>query len=161
VLRSNLKGFGNKPGRLHQSLAESSYETWSDGPFGGTGDRADKTISYYQKGPIVTWMFDLAVRHATANKKSFDDVMRTLYRKYYQEKKRGFTEAELKQEIETVAGTKLPELFDYIYTTKEMDYNKYLGYAGLRVDPSKDFEISKVENPSAMQQQIYNSWTGR
>ncbi|TLV00482.1 M61 family metallopeptidase [Dyadobacter luticola] len=28
----------NKPGRLYQSLAQASAETWSDGPFGRTGD---------------------------------------------------------------------------------------------------------------------------
>jgi predicted metalloprotease with PDZ domain len=79
-------------------------------------------------------LLDLAIRQASSNKKSLDDVMRYLYTKYYQEKKRGFTEGEFQQACETAAGKSLAELFDYVYTTKEIDYNKYLAYAGLTAD---------------------------
>jgi len=124
----------NKPGRLFQTLAESSAETWSDGPFGRTGDDVNKTISYYQKGPIVGLLFDFAIRHETQNKKSLDDVMRKLYNDFYLGKKRGFTENELRETIEKVAGKPLEELFSYIYTTAEPDYKKYFSYAGLDID---------------------------
>ena len=134
ALRANILAYENKPGRHFQSLAQSSYETWSDGPFGRTGDEVNKTISYYQKGPVVGWLLDLAIRNATQNKKSLDDVMRTLYKKYYQDKNRGFTEAEFRLETENMAGKKLNEIFDYVYTTNELNYNKYLNYAGLQVD---------------------------
>ncbi|MBK9492670.1 MAG: hypothetical protein IPO07_30780 [Haliscomenobacter sp.] len=80
ALRKNIQGFEDKPGRLYQTLLQASYETWSDGPFGRTGDEVNKTISYYDKGPIVGWMFDLHIRYLTGNKKLLDDVMRTLYR---------------------------------------------------------------------------------
>ena len=61
-------------------------------------------------------------------------AMRFLYKEYYQKKKRGFTEAELKAAFELVAGTSLAEEFEYITTTKELDYPKYFMYAGLRID---------------------------
>jgi len=134
ALQADILGYENKPGKSFQTLAQASYETWSDGPFGRTGDEINKTISYYQKGAIVGWLFDLAIRHATDNKRSLDDLMRTLYNKYYKEKKRGFTETEFRKEAESIAGTSLSELFDYVYTTKEINYNKYLGYAGLQAD---------------------------
>ena len=134
ALRTNILAYENKPGRHFQSLAQSSYETWSDGPFGRTGDEVNKTISYYQKGPVVGWLLDLAIRNSTQNKKSLDDVMRMLYKKYYKEKNRGFTEAEFRLETENIAGKKLNEIFDYVYTTNELNYNKYLNYAGLQVD---------------------------
>lgn len=124
----------NKPGRLFQTLAQSSAETWSDGPFGRTGDDVNKTISYYQKGPIVGLLFDFAIRHETQNKKSLDDVMRKLYNDFYLGKKRGFTENELRETIEKVAGKPLEQLFSYIYTTTEPDYKKYFSYAGLDID---------------------------
>ncbi|HEU5292138.1 MAG TPA: PDZ domain-containing protein [Cyclobacteriaceae bacterium] len=136
LLRKNMIAFENKPGRLFQTLAQSSYETWSDGPFGRTNDDINKTISYYDKGPVVGMLLDFAIQHETGNKKSLDDVMRSLYTEYYQKKKRGFTEDELKDMIERTAGKTLPEIFEYIYSTKPLNYPKYLSYAGLAVDTS-------------------------
>jgi predicted metalloprotease with PDZ domain len=61
--------------------------------------------------------------------------MRALYREYYKEKKRGFTDAEFRAVCERVAGVPLSEIFDvYVSTAKDIDYPKYLAYAGLDID---------------------------
>lgn len=137
AIRSNMMAYENKPGRLYQSVAEASYETWSDGPFGRTGDEVNKTISYYDKGPVLGLMLDLKIRHQTKNKRSLDDVMRLLYTEFYKKKKRGFTEAELRAACEKVAGTSLNEFFEYIYTVKAPDYPAYFLYAGLALDTTQ------------------------
>jgi predicted metalloprotease with PDZ domain len=134
AFRGNMMAFENKPGRLYQTLEQASYETWSDGPFGRTGDEVNKTISYYDKGPAVGLLFDFKIRQVTNNKKSLDDVMRFLYKEYYQKKKRGFTEEELKTTFETVAGSSLADEFEYVTTTKELNYPTYFNYAGLNID---------------------------
>lgn len=134
TFKRNILAFEDKPGRLFQTLAEASYETWDDGPFGRINDEINKTISYYDKGPVVGLLFDFKIRHATNNNKSLDDVMRYLYQHYYKNLNRGFTEEELRKVFEDIAGTSLDDLFDYIYTTKELDYNKYLTYAGYEAD---------------------------
>ena len=134
AFRGNMIAFENKPGRLYQTLEQASYETWSDGPFGRTGDEVNKTISYYDKGPAVGLLFDFKIRHLTKDQKSLDDVMRFLYKEYYQKKKRGFTEEELRKAFETVAGSSLAVEFEYITTTKELDYPTYFNYAGLNID---------------------------
>jgi len=134
AFRSNILAYEGKPGRLYQSLTQASYETWSDGPFGRIGDEVNKTISYYDKGPAVGMLLDFKIRHETKNKRSLDDVMRTLYKEFYQQKKRGFTEDEFRQVCEKIAGTSLADVFDYVSTTKEVDYKKYLQYAGLDID---------------------------
>src|SRR6187455_2595782 len=134
VFRGNMMAFENKPGRLYQTLEQASYETWSDGPFGRTGDEVNKTISYYDKGPAVGLLFDFKIRQVTNNKKSLDDVMRFLYKEYYQKQQRGFTEEELKNAFESVAGISLAQEFEYITTTKELDYPTYFTYAGLNID---------------------------
>lgn len=136
----NLRNYENKPGRLFQSLVQSSYETWSDGPFGRTGDEINKTISYYDKGPVIGLLFDFRIRTLTDNKKSLDDVMRVLYNKYYLGLKRGFTEEEFRQETVKIAGDPLNELFDYVNTTKEVDYPKYFHLGGLEIDTTS-YEI--------------------
>ncbi|WP_119078704.1 M61 family metallopeptidase [Chitinophaga alhagiae] len=157
-IRSNITAFETKTGKLHQSLAEASYETWRDGPFGRTGDSVNKTISYYDKGPVVGMLFDFAIRHETNNQKSLDDVMRRLYREFYQQKKRGFTEEELREVVESTAGTKLDELFEYIYTTREINYRKYLAYAGLAMDSG--YQLTRMQHPDALQASILKTWLG-
>jgi len=134
AFRENMIAFENKPGKHYQTLEQASNETWSDGPFGRTGDEVNKTISYYDKGPAVGLVFDLKIRHLTKNKKSLDDVMRFLYKEYYQKKKRGFSEEELRNAFETVAGRSLGDEFEYVTTTKELDYPTYFNYAGLNID---------------------------
>jgi predicted metalloprotease with PDZ domain len=107
----------------------------------------------------VALMLDFAIRHFTNNKKSLDDVMRRLYREYYQRKNRGFTEAELKKTCERTAGKNLDEVFDYVYTTKPLNYSKYFNYGGLAIDTTnKSFAISPLQHPDALQATILKSW---
>ena len=150
----DISSYEKSPGHLYQSLTSASYETWSDGPF---GRQDDKTISYYEKGPAVGMMLDFAIRHASGNKRNLDDVMRALYRQYYLERKRGFTDEEFQQACEKAAGASLEEIFTYASTVKEPDYAKYLGYAGLSIDPGS-WQIGLLPNPDALQLAIRKSW---
>jgi predicted metalloprotease with PDZ domain len=162
ALRHNILAYETKEGRHHQSLVQASLATWADGPFGRSGDGANKTISYYDKGPVVGLLLDLAIRHHTKNRRSLDDVMRILYRTYYQQKKRGFTEAEFRAVCEQTAGTSLAGIFEYVTTTKELDYKKYLSYAGLDIDvTNRSFHISRMRHPDPLQADILKSWLGK
>jgi predicted metalloprotease with PDZ domain len=169
-LETNITAHENNPGRFHQSLVQASYNTWKDGPFGTQGEEPGKSISYYDKGPIVGLFLDFAIRHATQNKKSLDDVMKLLYWNYYKAKDRGFTDAEFEQACEEIAGSSLRPLFEYVYTTRELDYKKYLEYAGLKIEESQSsddnkkqtrkFRLNRIENPTALQTSILKSWQG-
>jgi predicted metalloprotease with PDZ domain len=152
----NILAYEKYNGRHVQSLSQSSSETWNDGPF---GNDKDKTISYYDKGPVVALMLDFAIRHQTNNSKSLDDVMRLLYQKFYKEKQRGFTENEFWQVCESVAGTSLKAFYDYVHSTQELDYGKYFAYAGLKIDTqNRTFKIEPMTNAGASEQQILQSW---
>jgi len=162
-LSRNITNIQNNPGRLHQSLAQASYDTWKDGPFGTSGKDASKSISYYEKGPLVGWIVDLAIRNATDNQKSLDNVMSYLYHYYYKKLKRGFTDAEFRQACETIAGQSLSVEFDYIYSTKELDYATYLGYAGLEVkadEATHKWTVSRKATVTPKQEAILKSWLG-
>lgn len=149
-------------------MQQASYNTWSDGPFGNQDSGPDRSISYYDKGPLVGLLLDFEIRNATQNKSSLDDVMRFLYHKYYKEEHRGFTEAELQSACEQIAGISLESFFEYVYTTKELDYTKYLAYAGLKIDKqnfesngkanTQKLKIIRMENPSPLQSAILKSW---
>lgn len=133
AIKDNITNYENVPGHLLQSATQSSYDTWIQ--FFSRGDNANNTtISYYDKGCALGFLLDVNIRNATANKKSLDDVMRTLYREFYQQKKRGFTDEEFRHVCENTAGIKLNEVFEYASTTKEIDYAKYFAWAGLSID---------------------------
>lgn len=92
-----IRNYENKPGHKYQSLTNASYTTWFNSPFSKTKIEADKTISYYEKGCIVGLLMDFDIRQHSNNEASLDDVMKSLYQKYYKKLGRGFTEEELKK----------------------------------------------------------------
>jgi predicted metalloprotease with PDZ domain len=133
-LGSTIARYENAPGRLHQSAALSSFDTWT-GFFGRNEHAANTTISYYDIGCGLGLLLDLGIREASRGRSSLDEVMRRLYRTFAKAKKRGFTEPELRDVCEKAAGVPLDEIFDvYARTVEKWDYAKYLGYAGLGID---------------------------
>jgi predicted metalloprotease with PDZ domain len=131
--QQTIKKYETSPGSSFQSVAQASYDTWSDGPFSRVGDEVNKTVSYYDKGPVMGMLLDFKIRHETKNKKSLNDVMRTLYYTFYKKENRGYTEEEFRKVCEQTAGVALDEFFSYIYSVKRPDYAKYLQYAGLTI----------------------------
>ena len=131
-MQTAIGTFENLPGHRYQSATEASWNTWGSGS--GVGGDRNTSISYYNNGALLGAMLDLRIREGSQNRKSLDDVMRALYRTYYLQKKRGFTDAEFRQECESAAGGSLAEVFDYAATTKDVDYAKYFAYAGLQLE---------------------------
>jgi predicted metalloprotease with PDZ domain len=126
-------GYEAKPGRRLQSATQSSFDVWLYFLRPG-GDTGNTTISYYDKGAALALLLDLKIRHETKNKRSLDDLMRTLYRTYYKDKGRGFTDQEFREVCETTAGCPLSEFFDvYASTTGDIDYPRCLAYGGLEI----------------------------
>jgi predicted metalloprotease with PDZ domain len=170
ALRIAITNYENIPGHQLQSATASSYDTWIQF-FNRNENAANTTISYYDKGCALGALLDLKIRNQTANQKSLDDVMRKLYQVFYQDKKRGFRDQEFRQVCEDIAGTSLDELFSYASTVREIDYQKYFGYAGLTVDLSplpeksekgpngiikRSFRLNQVPSATAGQQAILN-----
>lgn len=168
-LANNITAHENNPGKAHQSLLQASYNTWSDGPFGTSGADKNKAISYYDKGPVVGMIIDLAIRQASQNQHSLDHVMRYMYQTYYQRLQRGFTDAEFQEACEQMAGKSLATEFEYISTTKAIDYQTYLNNVGLTLirtetmvnqQPKILFKIEPILNPTAAQLAMLSSWLG-
>jgi predicted metalloprotease with PDZ domain len=67
-------------GRLDQSLEQSSAEVWTNSN-SGVGANA-KTVSYYVKGNVVSFLLDAHIRRLTDGRKSMDDVMRLAFARY-------------------------------------------------------------------------------
>ncbi|MGB6877531.1 MAG: PDZ domain-containing protein [Candidatus Acidiferrales bacterium] len=120
-----------RPAHLWQSAEESSLDTWLDKY--DYYDAPQASISYYNKGQILGVMLDLAIRDATNNRKSLDDVLRVMNEDYARRGKFYDDSAGVEQEVEKIAGRSFKEFFaKYVSGTDEIPYNDFLRVAGLQ-----------------------------
>lgn len=70
-----------RPGRLKQSVADSSFDAWIK-YYRQDENAPNSIVSYYQKGSLVGLALDLAIRAETGGRRSLDDVMRLLWKKW-------------------------------------------------------------------------------
>lgn len=136
-LGSVISRYERSPGRRIQPATASSFDTWLH--FFSRGEHAiNSTVSYYNAGAVLGLLLDLKIRHETGSRASLDDVMKYLYQEFYQKKKRGFTDEEFRRVCENTAGAGLKEIFeDYAEAAAEIDYAKYLSYAGLELEDER------------------------
>ncbi len=125
-----------------QPLTEASFDAWIK-HYRRNENSSNTMVDYYSSGARIAAMFDLLILHNSNGSKNLDDVMRFMYQEYYKKLNRPFTEDEFKKAVETVAGEKLEDFFQkYIYGTETIDYNRFLNYAGLKMNIEKDEEAT-------------------
>ncbi|WP_051878677.1 M61 family metallopeptidase [Chryseobacterium sp. FH1] len=145
-----INSFENNPAKEKQTLADSSYYTWEDGPFGKKGE----TISFYEKGPLIGILLDLQIRISSENKYSLDNVMKDLY-SIYKNENRGYLEEELNAIIKKYAGDATEEILSYVYTLQPIDYLKYFNNAGLDLqNQNGKYQVSIKKTLTKTQQKV-------
>jgi predicted metalloprotease with PDZ domain len=145
-MSSHIGQLQTAPGRLVQTLEQSSLDVWSGGTSGVGRDRST-TVNYYVKGPVVGFLLDAKIRRATADKKTFDDVMRLAYKRYSGE--RGFTADQFRATTEEVAGVDLKEWFHRaLASTEELHYAEALDWYGLRFAPWEEPARKGLDEPT-------------
>lgn len=133
VMANDINQVENTPGKKIQSIADASYDAWIKA-YRPTENSNNSTISYYSKGSVAAMLLDLEIINDSHTKYSLDDVMRYMYNEYYKTLKRGYTDAEFKKGLEKFAGKNLDDFYKkHVYGVADVDYNKYLGYAGYQL----------------------------
>jgi predicted metalloprotease with PDZ domain len=123
-------------GRNVQPLYESSFDTWIK-LYRPDANTHNNQISYYLKGELVSMLLDLIVRDKSNNLRSLDRVMQIMWERFGKAEI-GFSEDELHEVIENVAGIDLSGFWNnYLYGTREIDYNYYLEPFGLELRASR------------------------
>jgi predicted metalloprotease with PDZ domain len=155
-LGAAIETLQSRPARFFQSAEESGLEAW----FEKYNDylRPERSISYYNKGELLGFLLDLAIRHATRDGAALDDLMRRLNEDFARTG-RYYTEQDLRREIAQIAPTfsGLDAFFeDYVRGTRELDYETFLGYAGLELE--KTYRVEEIPHPSAEQLQVREGW---
>lgn len=124
-----------RPGNNVQSVAESSFDAWVKF-WRRTPNAYNSESDYYSKGSYVSLVLDMEIRHSSKNKHSLDDVFVKMYNDFPLDVK-GYTNEDFRRYSEEFAGSSLKQFFDdYVYGTKPIEWEKYLGYAGLELSSS-------------------------
>ncbi|MGQ9838130.1 MAG: M61 family metallopeptidase [Cyanobacteriota bacterium] len=130
ILAERIGQLQRTPGRLVQSLSESSFDTWIK-LYRPHENSLNSQVSYYLKGALVCWLLDLHIRHRSGGQGSLDTVMQDLWQQFGKVEK-GYSELQLREAFERAARADLSEFFKaYVDGTEELDYNTYLQPFGL------------------------------
>ncbi len=133
ITASNINTIENLPGNAIQSVGDASFDAWVK-YYRPNENSNNTTTNYYTKGSLIALLLDLKIIAQSKGAKNLDDLMRALYRDFYKEKKRGFTEEEFKKECEKLTDSDLSSFFDeYVYGTTPLDYASYFEKIGLKL----------------------------
>lgn len=133
----NLANVSRGPGRLRQTLAESSFDAWSKF-YRPDENTPNAVVSYYAKGALVALALDLTLRAGTQGKISLDDVMRALWERYGKTG-RGVGESahdsDIRRLAEELSGLSLKRFFDdAVYGTRDLPLARLLKPFGIALE---------------------------
>lgn len=130
------------PGRFYESLEDASFYSWIKF-YRKHENTINQSISYYVKGAHFGWALDMEILNSTNGKKSLKDLMLMLWDDYLKNNKFGYTREIIEKYSSELVNKDISNMFkEFLEEKNEIDYNKYLGYAGLKLD------IIYNENPS-------------
>jgi predicted metalloprotease with PDZ domain len=146
ALSQQIERLQTTPGRLVQSLSDSSHDTWIK-LYRPDENASNSRVSYYTKGAVAAFLLDAEIREVTDGAKSLDDVMRKLYQEHAGA--RGYTPEDFRSTVEAIAGDDFDDWFEHaIDSTEELDYQGALQWYGLRFGSEPAASTEKDEKKS-------------
>jgi predicted metalloprotease with PDZ domain len=149
-LSTEIRTLQTSPARVWQSVEESSLDAWLEKY--ALYNQPERSISYYNKGQILGDLLDLAVRDATDNRRSLDDVMRTMYKNFAERGRYYDDSADIRATVEQITGKNFEQFFQrYVSGADEIPYDYYFSAAGLRLKVTErteaTFDFSPIRVP--------------
>ena len=138
LLTKAIEQVRGTPGRLQQTVAQSSFEAWTK-YYRPDANTANATVSYYTKGALIGLCLDLTLRQE--GQTTLDAVMRTLYQRCHADvddaAQRGMREKDVLQVLEQLAGRSLaPEIKAWVHGRGELPLEELLPAHGIQVERS-------------------------
>ena len=123
----------SQPGRLVQSLEDSSFDAWIKA-YRPDENTLNSAVSYYRKGEIVCAMLDLEMRARTGWRVGLDAVMTYLWN-HFGARDLAVPEGALQGIFEQVCDVPLGDLFDaWVRQPGEVDCARVLATVGLEIE---------------------------
>ena len=158
-LAKTLTTVTQRSSRFKQSVADSSFDAWIK-YYRQDENAPNSVVSYYQKGSLIGLALDLSIRAQTQGKRSLDDVMRLLWKRWKTAGSayRGVAEDELLQAVKEATGVSLTrEIADWTEGTDDPDFEALFAPLGIRCRQRPDvgaahFALLGVKTSSANQE---------
>ena len=147
-----------RPGRLEQSLEESSWDAWIR-LYKPHEFSPNSSISYYEKGEMVAWLMDAAIREGSRGKAGLADLFTLLWTRHGE---RGLTDADVRRAYQELSGKDPAPFWDaYISGRAELDPAPLRWAFGLTMEaraPWEGLSPEEQKDPDALRRA--RSWTG-
>jgi predicted metalloprotease with PDZ domain len=156
-LAAQITELESRPAHQWQSVEDSSLDAWLEKY--DEYNLPARSISYYNKGQILGVILDLAIRDATGNRKSLDDVMRRMNDEYAKQHKFYDDSEGVRAAVEEVAGASFQDFFRrYVAGVEEIPFDKFLDLAGLQLNivgaKGGAYSITEAPHPTDRQRRI-------
>ena len=147
-----------RPGRQEQSLEEASFDTWIR-LYKPHEFSPNSSVSYYDKGELVAWLMDAAIREGSEGKAGLADLFALLWTRHGDQ---GLSDADIRAGFHELSGKNPAPFWNaYISGRAELDgalLRRALGLVLQAEAPGENLSAEELEDPSALRRA--QAWTG-
>ncbi|BDU69800.1 peptidase M61 [Geothrix oryzae] len=147
-----------RPGRLEQSLEESSWDAWIR-LYKQHEFSPNSSVSYYDKGEAVAWLMDATLRAGSRGKAGLPELFARLWARHGE---KGLTDADVRRAFQELSGQDpAPFWGAYISGRAELDpapLRRAYGLTMVAKAPWESLSAAEAKDPAA--QRRARAWTG-
>lgn len=147
-----------RPGRLEQCLEESSWDAWIR-LYKPHEFSPNSSVSYYDKGEMVAWLMDAAIREGSRGKLGLPDLFAILWARHGE---RGVTDTDIRRAFQDLSGKDPAPFWDaYISGRADLDAQPLGRAFGLAMQARAPWEALSSEaqqDPASLRRA--RGWTG-
>ena len=161
LVGDNWNGVLRGPGRLKQSLADSSFDAWNK-YYQADENTPNAVVSYYGKGALLALGLDLQIRAFSKNKRSLDNLMHLIWQKHGVTLD-GISEDGLDDLIHDLLGDGFNKIWNdiksrYIFGTEDIPLEKWLTSKIITVKLKTQSKLEKIKLQWGMRHTDANGW---
>ena len=161
LVSDNWNGVLRGPGRLKQSLSDSSFDAWTK-YYQADENTPNAVVSYYGKGALLALGLDLQIRAFSKNKKSLDDLMRLIWQRHGITLD-GISENGLDELIYELLGNGFSKIWGdiksrYVFGAEDIPIQKWIASKLVSVKPKIQTKLEKIKLQLGMRHIDSSGW---
>jgi len=139
-LQGSINYVEGSVGSRVQPVAHASFDAWVKA-YRPNENSGNTTMTYYSRGSVIAAVIDIMIIENSKGKQCLDHFFQHLYKKYFIELNRGFSETEFKSELEKFVGKNMDDFYKkYIYGTEILPYAEVFDKVGITVKDNTSFK---------------------
>ncbi|HBK43502.1 MULTISPECIES: PDZ domain-containing protein [unclassified Polynucleobacter] len=161
LVANNWNGILRGPGRLKQSLADSSFDAWTK-YYQADENTPNAVVSYYGKGALLALGLDLKIRAFAGNRQSLDDLMRLIWQTHGVTLD-GIAEDGLDDLMFKLLGKEFSKTWNefksrYIFGAQDIPIQKWIDPKTISVKQKTHSKLEKIKLQLGLRHSDSNGW---